>query len=183
MNCLGVDFGTTSVKSALYNEKLEQLFSTCEEYTLKASGDTVELEAQKYWDLMQNVLSRVGAEHSIDCLAIDTQCETLVLCDEEGNPLRDAIVWLDNRATEEAAIIEAHFGKKRIYEVTGQPEVTATWPACLGSAILAGVGAGVFESVEQAAAGIQTDKVYIPDGTDYTEVYQRFEHFDRLLNI
>jgi xylulokinase len=39
-------------------------------------------------------------------------------------------VWLDNRATEEAEIINKHFGNKRIYEVTGQPEVTATWPAC-----------------------------------------------------
>lgn len=128
MNCLGIDFGTTSVKSALYNEQLKLLQSTCEEYTLKAAGDLVELEAEKYWILLQNVLKEI--QDPIDCLAIDTQCETLILCDEQGNPLRDAIVWLDNRATEEAAMIEAHFGKKKIYEITGQPEVTATWPAC-----------------------------------------------------
>ncbi len=29
----------------------------------------------------------------------------------------------------EAEEIEAHFGTRRVYEVTGQPEITATWPA------------------------------------------------------
>ena len=53
-----------------------------------------------------------------------------IVTDEEGNPVRDAIVWLDNRATEEAEIIEKEFGRKKVYEITGQPEVTATWPAC-----------------------------------------------------
>ena len=128
MNLLGVDFGTTSVKAVLFDEKLNELCSSCEEYTLKASGDIVELEAEKYWELMQNALKNIS--EGVDAMAIDTQCETLILTDENGVPLRDAIVWLDNRATEEAEIIQAHFGNKRIYEITGQPEVTATWPAC-----------------------------------------------------
>ncbi|MBQ7034496.1 MAG: hypothetical protein IJN34_02045 [Clostridia bacterium] len=128
MNCLGIDFGTTSVKSALYNENMQVLASSCEEYALKTAGDRVELEAEKYWKLLQNVLGQI--REPIDCLAIDTQCETLILCDEEGSPLRDAIVWLDNRAAEEAEMIQKHFGNQRIYEITGQPEVTATWPAC-----------------------------------------------------
>lgn len=130
MNCLGLDFGTTSVKAVLYNEELTQLASYSEEYTLKAAGDRVELEPEKYWQLLQNALSAIGKEHQIDCLAIDTQCETLILTDEAGAPLGDAIVWLDNRAAEEAKLIEAHFGRQKVYEKTGQPEVTATWPAC-----------------------------------------------------
>ena len=129
MNCLGIDFGTTSVKSALYDENLNLLYSTSEEYVLNAKGDIVELEAEKYWILLQNVINEVKKHYKIDCLAIDTQCETLILADENGKPLRDAIVWLDNRATEEAEKIQKKFGNERVYEVTGQPEVTATWPA------------------------------------------------------
>ncbi len=129
-NCLGVDFGTTSVKAVLFNDKFEQLFAVTLDYTLKAKGDRVELEAEKYWSLMLEALKSVGAENRIDCMAIDTQCETLILTDKDGNPVRDAIVWLDNRAVEEARVIEEHFGRRRIYELTGQPEVTATWPAC-----------------------------------------------------
>ena len=129
MNLLGADFGTTSVKAVLFDEKLNQLAESTEDYTVKTSGNIVELEAEKYWELLKNAIANTGKEHKIDAIAIDTQCETLILTDEEGNPVRDAIVWLDNRAEEEAREIEAHFGRKKVYEVTGQPEITATWPA------------------------------------------------------
>ncbi len=130
MKCLGIDFGTTSVKAVLFDEKLNEIATASEDYKVNASGNIVELPAEKYWSLLQNALGTIGNKSSIDCLAIDTQCETLILTDEDGNPVRDAIVWLDNRATEEAEIIEKHFGRKKVYEITGQPEVTATWPAC-----------------------------------------------------
>ena len=129
MNLLGADFGTTSVKAVLFDEKLNQLSESTEDYTVKTSGNIVELEAEKYWELLKNAIANTGREHKIDAIAIDTQCETLILTDEDGNPVRDAIVWLDNRAEEEAREIEAHFGRKKVYEVTGQPEITATWPA------------------------------------------------------
>lgn len=130
MNCLGIDFGTTSVKAALFDENLRELASSTEDYTLKTADNTVELAPEKYWELLLNALNTVRASAPVDCLAIDTQCETLILTDENGTPVRDAIVWLDNRATEEAEIINAHFGRQKVYEMTGQPEITATWPAC-----------------------------------------------------
>ncbi|MBO5453116.1 MAG: hypothetical protein J6A69_04030 [Clostridia bacterium] len=130
MNLLGLDYGTTSVKGALFDEKLNQITQMTEDYTLKTKGDRVEFEAEKYWEILNKVLNSVSRENKIDALAIDTQCETLILTDENANPVRDAIVWLDNRATEEAEEIEAHFGRRKVYEVTGQPEITATWPAC-----------------------------------------------------
>ena len=54
--------------------------------------------------------------------------------------------------------------------------------ACLGSAILAGVGGGAFESVEEACKAIRTDKEYLSDGTDYSAVYENFIKYDQLLN-
>ncbi len=129
MNLLGIDFGTTSVKAVLFDEKLRELASSTEDYTVKTSGNIVELEPLRYWSLLKNALTNVEKNAKVDALAIDTQCETLILTDENGEPVRDAIVWLDNRAEEEARIIEEHFGRKKVYEVTGQPEITATWPA------------------------------------------------------
>ena len=128
MNLMGIDVGTTSIKAALFNEKLEQLYSANIDYTIESHNDIVEFDGEKYWELIKEELDRISLD--IDALAIDTQCETLILTDEDGNPVRKAIVWLDNRAEEEAKIIEEHFGRKRVYEVTGQPEITATWPAC-----------------------------------------------------
>ena len=130
MNLMGIDMGTTSVKTAVFNELLEEKIKLCADYTLESHGDIIEFPAESYWDIVRGEIEKVKAELGIDALAIDTQCETLILTDENGNPTRKAIVWLDNRATEEAKIIEEHFGRKKVYEVTGQPEVTATWPAC-----------------------------------------------------
>ena len=127
MNLMGIDVGTTSIKTAVFDEKFETVYSNNIDYTLNSHGDIVECEPQKYWNIIENELKNLKVE--VSALAVDTQCETLILTDENGNPIRDAIVWLDNRAEEEAKIIDAHFGKKRVYEVTGQPEITATWPA------------------------------------------------------
>lgn len=129
MNCLGLDFGTTSVKAVLFDENLCELMSVSEDYKLLASGNTVEIEPERYFELLLNALNKIRKEYTVDCLAIDTQCETMIVADESGNPLRNAIVWLDNRATEEAQMIDEKFGRKTVYEVTGQPEITATWPA------------------------------------------------------
>ena len=130
MNLLGIDIGTTSVKTAAFDESLALKFSSTADYTLDAHGDIVEFDAESYWTIVKGEIEKARAQMNIDALAVDTQCETLILTDKEGNPLCPAIVWLDNRATEEADIIAAHFGHKRVYEVTGQPEITATWPAC-----------------------------------------------------
>ena len=130
MNFLGIDYGTTSVKAALFNENLKQSICLTEDYTLKIKDEIVEFEAENYWEMLKLILDKVGMQSKIDALAIDTQCETLILTDEDGNPVRDAIVWLDNRATKEAQMIEAHFGRETVYQITGQPEITATWPAC-----------------------------------------------------
>ena len=127
---MGIDIGTTSVKTAVFNEALEQKISLTADYTLDAHGDIVEFDGEKYWEIVKGEIEKVRSEHGIDALAVDTQCETLILTDENGTPVRPAIVWLDNRATKEAEIITEHFGHKRVYEVTGQPEITATWPAC-----------------------------------------------------
>jgi xylulokinase len=53
----------------------------------------------------------------------------MILGDKDGKPLMNAIVWLDNRAAKEAEDIKEKFGNKVVYDVTGQPEITATWPA------------------------------------------------------
>ena len=55
--------------------------------------------------------------------------------------------------------------------------------ACLGTAILAGVGAGAFASVEAGtAACVRTGKTYLPTGTDYTDAARRFRAYDKLFN-
>lgn len=130
MNLMGIDMGTTSVKTAVFDTELQEKLTLTADYTLDSHGDIVEFDSEEYWNIVKGEIEKVKKELKVDALSVDTQCETLILTDENGTPVRPAIVWLDNRAVEEAKIIEEHFGHKRVYEVTGQPEITATWPAC-----------------------------------------------------
>jgi len=70
-------------------------------------------------------------------------------------------------------------------DMTGKTLVTLkkSETACLGSAILAGVGAGVFKSVEDACKNIELNKEYKPENTDYSECYERYQEYDKILNI
>lgn len=127
---LGVDVGTTSLKAVLFDENGTAVKSVTKDYTLLVSGDHVEYPADQYWALLIEALEEIEKEYSIYAMSIDTQCETMILADASGKPLANAIVWLDNRAEPQAAKIRKQFDARQLYEITGQPEVTATWPAC-----------------------------------------------------
>lgn len=127
---LGVDIGTTSLKAAVFDENLMCKKTVTKDYTLDVKGDFVELECEKYFEMFLEALEEISCEYEISSLAIDTQCETMIVADEDGTPLTKAVVWLDNRSVYEAEKIKEHFGEKKVYEITGQPEITATWPAC-----------------------------------------------------
>ncbi len=126
---IGADIGTTSLKAALFDEQGNMLNSVTKDYTLTVSGDRVEFPAEDYFRLFSEAYEELSAGYEIAAVAVDTQGETMILTDEEGTVLRPAIVWLDNRAVKEAEAIKAKFGNQRVYEVTGQPEIAATWPA------------------------------------------------------
>ena len=69
-------------------------------------------------------------------------------------------------------------------DMTGKTFVTLEneETACLGSAILAGVGTGVFESVEMATKkAVSIKKTYKPTGIDYSECYRRYCELDKKL--
>ena len=129
---LGIDIGTTSIKAAVFNSCGERLALRSLDYTLDTDSATgyIEFNADKYVDMCKSVIDDLSFEcGKIDALSVDTQGETIIFTDEDGTPVYPAIVWLDNRAAEEAQLITARFGNKTVYEITGQPEITAGWPA------------------------------------------------------
>lgn len=129
---LGIDVGTTSLKAAVFDETGKRLGLRQVDYTLSTDPATgyIEYDAEAYITACERVIAELTEECGRpDALSVDTQGETLILADEDGKPLCPAVVWLDNRATEEAEEIQKHFGNKRVYEVTGQPEIPAGFPA------------------------------------------------------
>ena len=130
---LGIDVGTTSLKAAVFDENGKRLGFRSADYTLSTDPATgyIEFDAERYIAACEKVIAELVAECGKPyALSVDTQGETMILADKDGHPLCPAIVWLDNRAAKEAEDIKAKFGNKRVYEATGQPEITAGWPAC-----------------------------------------------------
>ncbi len=136
MKCLlGLDAGTSSFKTALFNEEGRVIARHSEDYSLITPAPSiVEFCPDTYWEICKNVLNKIvndpnAVAAEIKAMAISSQGETLICLDRYGKPLRNAIVWLDNRSAEEAGIIRERFGVQKVYETTGQSEVAATWPA------------------------------------------------------
>ena len=132
---LALDLGTTAIKVAIVDINGKLVATSTQEYML-LTPDTlsVELPVEIYWEAfkagIKDALAKSGISGSnLACLGISAQGETLILIDESGKPLRNAIVWMDNRAQKEAAELSAKFPPAVTYKVTGQVSIVPTWPA------------------------------------------------------
>ena len=132
---LSLDIGTTSVKAGLFNSAGACCGTALEEYRLLTpTPDQAELAVETYWIASRETITRVVSEAAIDRqdivgLAVSSQGETLIALDAQGNPVRNAIVWMDNRAVEQADHLKELLGSQ-VYDRTGIPDVVPTWPAC-----------------------------------------------------
>jgi xylulokinase len=132
---LALDIGTTSVKAGLFQQDGRCLATALQEYALLSnSPEKVELEPNTYWSAACTTIRQVVGQANVNPvdvrgLAVSSQGETIIVLDAEGNPLRNALVWLDNRAVQQAEKLKKELGDN-VYERTGIPDVIATWPAC-----------------------------------------------------
>ncbi|MCU6747995.1 FGGY-family carbohydrate kinase [Faecalicatena acetigenes] len=132
---LGLDAGTTALKVALFDAKGQLLGVSTQEYALETPQiNYVEVDAEVYWQAFKSGLAEIRQNYEIRpedeiALAISAQGETLICIDKTGRALRKAIVWMDNRAVDEAKAMEQHFGNAVCYKVTGQVSFEPCWPA------------------------------------------------------
>ena len=128
-NLLGVDFGTTALKACLFDENGNVLASESAQYKLITKGEFIEFAAEDFYKVFIDTVGKITSKFKVDALAVDTQGETMVVLDKDGQPLMNAIIWLDNRAAEQAQKMEKTFGLEKIYNLTGQAEIPAGYPA------------------------------------------------------
>jgi sugar (pentulose or hexulose) kinase len=128
---ISLDIGTTSVKVALISQRGDVTSISTREYSLLTPSEKiVELDPQIYWQCCKEgiaeVLEKSGVKASqIKSVGVCSQGETLIVLDKAANPLRNAIVWMDNRSDKEAEQIRSAFGAENN---TGQTDVAPTWP-------------------------------------------------------
>lgn len=132
---LGIDIGTTSVKAAVFDHAGTQKASAVVEYSLLTPGaNFVEAPCNIYLDSIIECMKNIAAKKVIDTrditvMSFSVQGETLCFLGEDCKPLRNAIVWMDNRAGNEAGKLREAFGDELCYQITGQVSFEACWPA------------------------------------------------------
>ena len=132
---LGIDIGTTSMKAAVYDLEGKQLAASVVEYgLLTPKMNFVEAEPGIYMDAILKCMDDIRARADVDTRNVMTvgfsvQGETFLMLDEEAKPLRNAIVWMDNRAGKQADELRERFGDELCYRMTGQVSFEACWPA------------------------------------------------------
>jgi sugar (pentulose or hexulose) kinase len=132
---LSVDLGTTSIKLAIIDNHGHIVATAMREYVLKTEqASYVECSEDTYWDAftggLAELLETIGnRKASIKALGISAQGETLFFLDEKGKSLRDAIVWMDNRAEKESSELREKFTDEVCYKTTGQVQFDPCWPA------------------------------------------------------
>lgn len=132
---LGVDVGSSSVKTALFDVNGHMAALSIQEYELIfPAPHMVEIAPETFWEKFKCGVADLLASSQIDpeqikALAISSQGETFITLDKDGQPLRHAIFWYDNRSTKEAELLAKTFSQQAAYEVTGMPEMIPMWTA------------------------------------------------------
>jgi len=118
---LGVDVGTTATKAVLVDSSGHIISQGRAEYPTKyLQAGWVEQDPNDYWlSFCQAVeIAQAGASGAkISGIAISAQAPTLIAVDANGDPVRNAMIWMDRRAQAEADQLARQFSN--ISQLTG----------------------------------------------------------------
>ncbi len=133
--CLAIDFGTSAIKSAIYDKALTLIGEASVEYELiYIEGNCIEVSLERLEKAFQCALQQVVANAGISVdeiatIGFSSSAETMVFLDDDKKPIRNAITWMDTRAKEETLELIRYFGKQEIYARTAQPTIDVFYPA------------------------------------------------------
>lgn len=105
---------------ALLNRDLAVIARQIETYPLQILGaNGVEQNPQDWWDALCRGVRKLvgGVACSVEGIAIAAQTGTVVCADEQGTPLRPAIVWRDTRSAPQALAITGGFPQAFGYRI------------------------------------------------------------------
>jgi xylulokinase len=118
---LGVDVGTTATKAVLVDTSGHIISQGRAEYPTKyLQAGWVEQDPNDWWlSFCQAVeIAQAGASGAkISGIAISAQAPTLIAVDANGDPVRNAMIWMDRRAQVQADELASEFSN--ISQLTG----------------------------------------------------------------
>ena len=127
---LGIDLGTSGVKTVLFDASGRQSCEASREYPLyQPQNGWAEQQPEDWYEgaasTIREVMEVSGvAAPDILGIGISGQMHGLVMLDEEGKVLRRSIIWADQRSGKECEEIEALVGREKLIEITCNPALT-----------------------------------------------------------
>lgn len=120
---LGIDLGTSSAKALVVDERGKEIGSFSKDYDIliKQMG-YAEQNPQTWWNAVKEILRKLTTEYkeceNIKGIGFSGQMHGLVMVDKEGRPVRDAIIWLDQRSEKTIENIYKKIDKETLWSIT-----------------------------------------------------------------
>ena len=119
---VGIDIGTTATKAVAFNKSGKVLQEFAKEYPIYHPEASWSI--QKPNEILEAVLSCIAAitkDTSPGFISFSSAMQSILIVDEHGKPLTDAIIWADNRAHSLAEDLKASAQGLHFYQKTGIP--------------------------------------------------------------
>lgn len=122
---LGLDLGTSGIRCIVFSEVLKVLSSAYLEYPLifGPQGE-IEQDAEQWYELSLQVISEslkgIEDPSAVQGLSISSQGISFVAVNEDFQPLRSAISWLDMRGESYLPEISKYFSQDEMMKRTGK---------------------------------------------------------------
>lgn len=122
---ISMDSSTTACKAIAWDAQGNAVAEGRASYPLKQPRPGFhEQSAEAWWEGACTALRACTAQidtAALDGMALTHQRESFVVLDGEGAPLRDAILWSDERSAQQVAWLERSFGREELHRLTGKP--------------------------------------------------------------
>lgn len=115
---LGIDLGTSSLKGILMNQSGEVVATESASYAIETPKTGYSEQHSEHWVVaLESVLTTLSLGVSdfgsqLSGISFSGQMHSLVVLDENNNPLRPAILWNDVRTSKQCQIITEKLGDK-----------------------------------------------------------------------
>jgi sugar (pentulose or hexulose) kinase len=122
---IGLDCSTTGTKAIAFDKRGKVVAHAHEVIPLfSPQPNYYEQDPSDWWRSAQRALREITRQidpDRITALAVSNQRETFVPLEKDGNCLRPAIIWLDERCKDEVESFSQEIGKSKIHQITGKP--------------------------------------------------------------
>jgi xylulokinase len=121
---LGIDIGTSGCKVILIDEAGTILRQASAEYPISVpQAGWTEQNPQDWWTGVESCLAEIN-EPAPDAIGVTGQMHGSVFLDAQGEVVRPALLWNDQRTVLECEQIEQTVGSERLKELTCNPALT-----------------------------------------------------------